>query len=206
METTACSRPGEGSCGPRIRGIFLLCPSIVSPAADRDRAAPRVASEEPRWREAALALGASESDLSDYEEHAVLRSLAAFQRTRAEVIAGIRVARLGAVARYLSGSEGFSFDRLRRADPRLRPDEGAFDPVFEGPACFFLGRQDRSVGWRDALRLADRYPRASYCIVDGAGHNAQIERPAEFARAFESWLADCEAERSSAALGSAALD
>jgi pimeloyl-ACP methyl ester carboxylesterase len=172
----------------RVAGIFLLCPQIL-PIGLRDVDPPRVVEEEPRWREAARARGASEEDIADYEFHAVSRSLANFERTRSEIIAGIRLFRSEKMGKYLAGSEGFSFDRLGKAGSGGE----AFDRPFEGPACFFLGRQDRSVGWRDALRLAGRYPRASYFIVDGAGHNAQAERQAEFEAAFRSWLAACGA-------------
>lgn len=67
-----------------------------------------------------------------------------------------------------------------------------FDALLEAPTSFVLGRQDASVGWRDPLRLAPRYPRTSFHVVDGAGHNLQIEKPAIFAAAFCEWLAACE--------------
>jgi pimeloyl-ACP methyl ester carboxylesterase len=178
--------------GARTRGIFLLCPAIVARRRDRDLPQHRVAREESGWRAAAIAAGATEADLADYEELAVSRSLGAFERTRDEVIAGIRVARLEDLQRYYAGDEAFTFDRMGSARAGTGPAEGVFDRPFGGPACFFLGRQDSSVGWRDALRLAELYPRASYYIVDGAGHNAQIEAPEAFAAAFRSWLGACE--------------
>jgi pimeloyl-ACP methyl ester carboxylesterase len=174
--------------GSRVEGLFLLCPAIVARRGDRDLPRPVVIREEQRWREAAKAGGASDADISCYEEHAVDRSASAFERIRAEVISGIRLARLPALERYLDGAEAFSFDGLGRAGTEGEP----FDTAFEGPACFFLGRQDSSVGWRDALRLAGRYPRASYHILDAAGHNAQIEKPAAFAAAFREWLDACD--------------
>jgi pimeloyl-ACP methyl ester carboxylesterase len=176
--------------GDRARGLFLLCPAIVGPGHERDLPAAAV-SDEPLWREAARAEGASEDDIEAYEAHAVSKSLYAFRRFRDEVLVGIRAARLGALARRLGGSEAFSFDHMGRRKPGAAPDEGAFDLPFDRPACFFLGRQDASVGWSDALRLAARYPRASYYVVDGAGHNAQHEAPEAFAAAFRAWLAAC---------------
>jgi pimeloyl-ACP methyl ester carboxylesterase len=173
----------------RAGGLFFLCPSILAGNGDRDVPDPIVLREEGSWREAAKADGATSEDLSDYEAFSVVRSQANFRRTRAEVISGIRVARLAALQRGLGGAGGFSFDRLGKAGTA---DE-RFDPPFDRPACFFLGRQDPSTGWRDALRLAERYPRASYHILDAAGHNAQIEAPEAFAAAFRAWIADCEA-------------
>jgi pimeloyl-ACP methyl ester carboxylesterase len=177
------------SLGDRVKGMFLLCPSIAARPADRDVDPTSAVREESGWRKDAKERGASDADIADYEYHAVDRSLGNFERTRAEVIAGIRAYRPAAADRHYAGREAFSFDRMGRAGSA---DE-IFDRTFEGPACFFLGRQDRSVGWRDALRLAGRYPRASYYVMDGAGHNAQVERPVEFAAAFRSWIAACEA-------------
>lgn len=178
--------------GERVKGLFLLCPAIVARRADRELPGLEVLREEPSWRERAREAGASEADIADYEELAVSRCGYAFERFRAEVLQGIRVARLDAESRYLRGSVGFSFDAMGRARPGADPAEGAFDRRFEGPAAFFLGRQDSSVGWKDALRLAGLYPRASYHILDRAGHNAQIEAPEAFAAAFGAWLAACE--------------
>jgi pimeloyl-ACP methyl ester carboxylesterase len=175
--------------GDRVKGLFLLCPAIVGPTGGHDVDPPFVAREEPGWKEAARSRGAAESDIAGYEYYAIDRSLENFERTRAEVLAGIRVFRSAAANRHYAGREAFSFDHLGR----IGTPGDAFDRPFEGPACFFLGRQDQAVGWRDALRLAPLYPRASYIIADGAGHNAQIEKPAAFAAAFRSWLAACEA-------------
>ncbi len=175
--------------GDRVAGMFLLCPSIVAIAEGRDVDPPRVVGEEPGWKEAARKRGASDADIADYEYHAVSRSLANFERTRDEIISGIRAYRDAAAARHYAGREAFSFDSLGEAGSGGDP----FDRLFEGPACFFLGRQDRSTGWRDALRLAPLYPRASYVVADGAGHNAQIESPALFAAAFGAWIAACGA-------------
>ncbi len=174
--------------GDRVAGLFLLCSSIL--AMDmRDVDPPRVLSEEPGWKEAARKRGASEADIADYEYHAVSRSLANFERTKAEIISGIRVFRSEAMQKYLAGTGAFSFDRMGK----IGSGDESFDRPLDGPVLFFNGRQDRSVGWRDALRLAPRYPRASYVVADGAGHNAQAESPALFAAAFASWLAACGA-------------
>ena len=172
--------------GSRVGGLFLLCPAVVARRRARDLPGACVAREWSGWRDEVRAEGASDRDLADYETLAVVESAGHFRRFRSEVLAGIRVARLSTMDRYCAGAEAFSFDHMGAAGE-------PFDSLFEGPACFFLGRQDSSVGWRDALRLAERYPRASYHVLDGAGHNAQIEVPEAFAAAFKTWLADCEA-------------
>jgi len=182
------SRGLSKELGDRVAGMFLLCPQIV-PISVRDIDPPCVIREDAGWREAALASGASEQDIAEYEYHAVSRSVANFKRTRDEIIAGIRLFRSESMGRYLAGREGFSFDCMGK----IGSGGESFDRYLDGPVCFFNGRQDRSVGWRDALRLAPRYPRASYVVADGAGHNAQTESPALFATAFSAWIAACEA-------------
>ena len=49
------------------------------------------------------------------------------------------------------------------------------DP-FTKPSLIILGRQDYLVGYRDAFRLVDRYPGASFAILDSAGHAMQIDQ------------------------------
>ena len=169
--------------GERVAGLFLLCPAIVPRSADRDLPPRALLREEPGWDE-----GAPRAEA--YLECAVVASRRAFRRTRDEILSGIALARAARLESLREGRYAFSFDALGRAGAGGE----AFDPPFPRPACFFLGRQDDSVGWRDALRLADRYPRASFHILDAAGHNAQIEQAGAFAAAFGAWIGDCEAE------------
>lgn len=46
-----------------------------------------------------------------------------------------------------------------------------------GPHLLVTGRQDALVGWQDQLALLQRYPHMTAAVVDGAGHNPQIETP-----------------------------
>ncbi|MHC8520751.1 alpha/beta fold hydrolase [Rossellomorea sp. H39__3] len=60
--------------------------------------------------------------------------------------------------------------------------------VFAKPSLFLLGKQDATVGYRDALELEDKYPRGTFVVVDQAGHNLQIEQPGIFNALVEDWL------------------
>ncbi|WP_181243448.1 alpha/beta fold hydrolase [Glaciihabitans tibetensis] len=46
-----------------------------------------------------------------------------------------------------------------------------------GPHLLVTGRQDAIVGWQDQLALLQHYPHMSAAVIDGAGHNPQIETP-----------------------------
>ena len=44
------------------------------------------------------------------------------------------------------------------------------------------------MGYRDLWRTVEEYPRATYAVLDLAGHNLQIEQPALFNSLIENWL------------------
>jgi len=198
----------------RVAGVFLLCPSIVSRRAERDIDAPVVLRDEEGWRD-----GVDPLDMVQFEECSVSRTAYTFGRTKGEILSGISLSRSRVFDQMIAAdSLRFSFDGLGPAkqawaaaavDPAgprpgtapagYGPGSGEpFDPCFERPSCFVLGRQDASVGWRDALRLAERYPRASFHVIDAAGHNLQVEQAGLFGAAFGGWLGEVEAEIASA--------
>lgn len=41
---------------------------------------------------------------------------------------------------------------------------------FPGPSLIITGRQDATVGYRDAWNLLEKYPRATYVVLDRVGH------------------------------------
>ena len=176
------ARGAARALGPRVAGLFLLCPAIVIRRALRDLPPPAVLRDEEGW-----AAGAAEEEIEGFKECSVARTRYTFERTRAEILSGIGVARMGLLERIISEGFAFSFDR-----PAAYP-EGAFDARFERPACFVLGRQDSTVGWKNALALAGRYPRASFHVLDAAGHNLQLEQAGLLASAFGAWIGACEA-------------
>ncbi len=51
-----------------------------------------------------------------------------------------------------------------------------------------MGRQDQVAGYRDAWRILENYPRASFAVLDWAGHNAHIEQSQLFNALPGEWL------------------
>jgi pimeloyl-ACP methyl ester carboxylesterase len=99
----------------------------------------------------------------------------------------------------------FDLPAYRRSDPdalaRLEASylltgrAGRPGPPFRRPSLVAAGRQDSTVGFRAALRLADELPRASIAAVDLAGHHlGRVERPAVFAALVTDWLARMEGD------------
>lgn len=50
-------------------------------------------------------------------------------------------------------------------------------PPYAGPVLVVAGRRDSTVGYAEAVRLLDVYPRATLAVVDDAGHALPHERP-----------------------------
>jgi pimeloyl-ACP methyl ester carboxylesterase len=62
-------------------------------------------------------------------------------------------------------------------------------PPFDRPSLILTGRQDSTVGYRAAWALLDEFPRATYAVLDVAGHQlGRIERPGPFRALVGDWL------------------
>ncbi|WP_432844394.1 alpha/beta fold hydrolase [Dactylosporangium sp. CA-092794] len=72
-----------------------------------------------------------------------------------------------------------------------RPEESG---PFTQPALFITGRQDHVVGYRDAWAVVGHYPRATFAVLDAAGHNTHIDQLDVTAALITEWLARIRAE------------
>ena len=59
---------------------------------------------------------------------------------------------------------------------------------FDKPTLFLMGKQDSVVGYQDALKLIERYPRSTIAVLDQAGHLLQIEQEKLFNSLVNDWL------------------
>lgn len=59
---------------------------------------------------------------------------------------------------------------------------------FLKPTLVLLGRFDTEVGYRDALKVMENYPRATYAILDKAGHSLSWEQPELLVTLVKDWL------------------
>lgn len=62
------------------------------------------------------------------------------------------------------------------------------DFSFIKPVCILTGRQDASVGYKDAFSLVEYYPKATFCVLDNASHNLHLEQKEIFSVFVENWL------------------
>ena len=66
--------------------------------------------------------------------------------------------------------------------------EGELAARIEAPALILAGRQDSIVGYRDAWPLLDHLPRATFAVLDRAGHALEDEQSGLFAGLAAEWL------------------
>ena len=59
---------------------------------------------------------------------------------------------------------------------------------YDKPVLILVGRQDHMVGYRNQWKFVEEYPRASFVLLDRAGHNLQIEQNQLFNPLVNEWL------------------
>lgn len=153
----------------RLLGLCLIAPVAVA-ARERRVLPPRtVVRDDPE-----LMRALSPADRRDYAELSVVRGRENWELFRAFVQPSFRV---------------FDEDAGRRIDAHYElaadPEAG---PPLACPTLILTGRQDSSVGWRDQAALLAHYPRATFAVLDGAGHNLQLDRLRATLALLRDWL------------------
>ena len=67
-------------------------------------------------------------------------------------------------------------------------DLEALTNPFEKPTLILTGRQDTHVGYRDAWNILEKYPRATFVVLDCAGHALGVEQEGLFRALIHEWL------------------
>ena len=162
-------RPGS------VDGLLLICPLVVPDRIRRTLPQHVILARNP-----GLLKSLSGGDRKEFESIAVVQSRRHWKRFAREILAGIRVAREPFLTNLQAQAYSLSFD----VDDLPAP--------FEKPTLILTGRQDSSVGYADAWTLLDRYPRATFAVLDRAGHDLQIEQDVLFEALVSEWLSRVE--------------
>ncbi len=100
-----------------------------------------------------------------------------------------RVAALRSLLEDAKQDQAFQ-DRLKRTFS-FPVDE--LPQPFDKPALFLLGRQDHVVGYRDAWKIVEQFPRAGFVVLDQAGHAPDVEQEQLSQMLMSEWLDRVEA-------------
>ncbi|WP_158853365.1 alpha/beta fold hydrolase [Saccharothrix deserti] len=160
----------------QVLGLALICPMGV-----KVEHAERTVPDRQVLRADAELLGSLDDRLAEeFAAISVVQTPETVRRFRDEILPGLDLADAEAMARV-------------RQRWRLVEEPEAGEP-FKRPTLILTGRQDDSVGYLDQFALLPHYPRASFAVLDVAGHNLQIEQPALFDALMLEWLDRVAAE------------
>ncbi|UFJ41150.1 alpha/beta hydrolase [Brevibacillus humidisoli] len=154
-----------------VDGIALICPMIVAEREMRELPPAGMVFVQ----DTNLLAGLDQREAAEFTSVAVVQDEYNWQRFRNEILAGSLLADAAFLER-LRKQYAFSFN----------PDQ--LPVPFRKPALFLMGRQDASTGYRDAWKILEQYPRASYAVLDRAGHNLQSEQRRLFEVMVSEWL------------------
>jgi pimeloyl-ACP methyl ester carboxylesterase len=152
----------------RVRGLMLLAPVAIAESAYRTLPQHAVLK-----RDSKLISSLSPEDAEEFCSVGVVQGQAEWERFREEILLPSKLANEEFLQRIQSNGYGFSFDPSAR---------------LEYPALIITGRQDHIVGYRDTWQLMEDYPRATFAVLDMAGHNLQIEQADVFNALVHEWL------------------
>ncbi len=155
-----------------IDGLLLICPSAGGAGA----------KFQVLEKDDILLSSLSEEDRNYFEMEGVntIRNSRVWERYKQEVLLGLKVADYSFLEN-LKRPIGFDVDEL--------------DQPYMKPTLMLAGRQDSIVGYHGLWSIIERYPRASFVLLDKAGHALQIEQDVLFSEAIKEWLNRVAADR-----------
>ena len=144
----------------QVVGLLLLCPLL---AGTRDVPAGVVT----------LGQG-GDLGTADFRDYFTVHTAEMLTRYESYVAPGAELA------------DGSAMERIgRRWDLTTRPGDAA---PFGGPTLLVTGRQDSTVGYAGAWDLLEQYPRATFAVLDRAGHALPHEQPELLHALVTEWL------------------
>jgi len=117
--------------------------------------------------------GLDENQINEFKDMAVIQTQAHLDAWKETIFPGTLRANSAFLDRLQTA---YSFDVERLPQP------------LPAPTLFLLGRQDSVVGYRDAWRIIENYPHASFIVLDRAGHCLHMEQPNLYEALVHEWL------------------
>jgi len=155
--------------GAQMDGLLLNVPLIETDDAKSRLPQPRVVHEDSAFL---AALAPDEQEMPGFIVMQSMDLLAEFRQVINPAVAIADEAFLNRLRQHYA----FSFD----IDALTTP--------FPAPTLFLAGRHDNWCGYREAYRLLDNYPRASFAVLDSAGHALAVEQKTLFRALVNEWL------------------
>lgn len=152
----------------QILGAACICPVIVPFLKDREVEPHTISRTDANFLETL-----TKEEEEDFRNNNIILNEYTWSRYNKEILSGCKIGD-ETFLNKIKNEYGFSFE--------------IDQSVFSKPSLFLLGKQDSSVGYKDALALMNRYPRGTFAVLDTAGHNLQIEQPELFTTLVNEWV------------------
>lgn len=154
-----------------VDGLLLICPVAIPETQNENAPALQVIEKDE-----AFLNRLSEEDRQYFEGINVIQNKRVWERFREDILPGLKMADY----EFLEHSLGQQVPYTVNVDLIEKP--------YRQPTLMVMGRQDSAVGYRDHWQMIENYPRASFVILDKAGHNLQIEQDILFNAMVKEWL------------------
>jgi pimeloyl-ACP methyl ester carboxylesterase len=155
----------------KVDGVALICPLLIPDYKKRNLPEHIVFVKDN-----VLLSKLTAEEAEDFSSFVVVQSERIYERYKSEIISGVNKANSGFLQNLMKNGYGFSFDVDK------------VDKKFDKPTLILLGKQDDSVGYKDAWSILENFPRATFAVLDRAGHNLQIEQEELFNSLINEWL------------------
>ena len=154
-----------------VEGLLQICPVVIGTIQKRTRPQKNILIQDSE-----LLAALSPTEVEVFEGWVAVQSREIYERVREEVDPGSRLADEPFLTQLQQNDYSFSFD----------VDEVIGE--FRKPALFLAGRQDWVVGYRDSWDIHQRFPRATYAVLDRAGHALPFVQEGLFNQLVLEWL------------------
>ncbi|HTY90318.1 MAG TPA: alpha/beta hydrolase [Methanocella sp.] len=154
-----------------IAGLLLICPVMVGEREKR-QLPPRTVFV----RDDKLLAAIDPEDRKFFERMLLLQDRRRWERFQQDILPGRH------------NEDKVFLERLKKHGYECSFDVDKLPQPFDRPSLILAGRQDASVGYRDALQLIDIYSRSTFAVLDRAGHGLEVEQEGLFNALAGEWL------------------
>lgn len=158
----------------KVHGLMLMAPMTIPEFDNR-----LVPQKTVLKRDSELISGLTPQDADEFCSIGVVQGQNEWERFNKEILLPSKLKNDEFLNQIRKNGYGFTFD---------------ISSKLEYPTLIITGRQDHVVGYQDAWSLMEDYPRATFAVLDMAGHNLQIEQTDVFNALVHNWLNKLEAE------------
>lgn len=151
--------------------MLLICPVIIADNKKRNVTQHVIIVKDNK-----LLSNLSFEDAEDFNSSAVIQSERIYERYKNEIVSVIKIADTKFLRNFKENGYEFSFD----VDKIIEK--------FDKPTLIMLGKQDSCVGYKDVWDILESFPRATFAVLDMAGHNLQIEQDKLFNSLVTEWI------------------